>query len=105
MANKLDLSIFKEATLPLVLLDGKEINLLKPSQKLMFKMMDFQKKASSGTEQAVAAVIELFVEVMNNNKEKIAFTAKDFEDYDFGIIQVVIQTYTNFINEVMSNPN
>ena len=50
MANKLDLSIFKEATLPLVLLDGKEINLLKPSQKLMFKMMDFQKKASSGTE-------------------------------------------------------
>ena len=42
---------------------------------------------------------------MNNNKEKIAFTAKDFEDYDFGIIQVVIQTYTNFINEVMSNPN
>ena len=53
----------------------------------------------------MAAILDLFLAILNNNKEKRVFTIDDVADYDIGLIKVVIEAYTQFMGEVMSNPN
>ena len=48
---------------------------------------------------------ELVLDVLNFNKNGRKFTAEDIADYDLVIQQAIIKAYTNFINEVMGNPN
>ena len=42
MANILDLSVFKEQTLDIKLLDGTQINIKKPNQQFMIKLLGFK---------------------------------------------------------------
>ena len=46
MANILDLSVFKEQTLDIKLLDGTQINIKKPNQEFMIKLLGFKEEAS-----------------------------------------------------------
>ena len=107
MANILDLSVFKEQTLDIKLLDGTQINIKKPNQKFMIKLLGFKEEASkrSNSVDSLELMKELVLDVLNFNKNGRKFTAEDIADYDLVIQQAIIKAYTNFINEVMGNPN
>lgn len=107
MANILDLSVFKEQTLDIKLLDGTQINIKKPNQEFMIKLLGFKEEASkrSNSVDSLELMKELVLDVLNFNKNGRQFTAEDIADYDLVIQQAIIKAYTNFINEVMGNPN
>ena len=107
MANILDLSVFKEQTLDIKLLDGTQINIKKPNQKFMIKLLGFKEEASkrSNSADSLELMKNLVLDVLNFNKNGRQFTAEDIADYDLVIQQAIIKAYTNFINEVMGNPN
>ena len=105
MTKKIDLSVFKEDYLELTLIDGTEINIKKPSQKLLLMLMGIEKVSKEDSNAGMAAILDLFLAILNNNKEKRTFTIDDVADYDIGLIRVVIEAYTQFMGEVMSNPN
>lgn len=107
MANILDLSVFKEQTLDIKLLDGTQINIKKPNQEFMIKLLGFKEESSkrSNSVDSLELMKELVLDVLNFNKNGRKFTAEDIADYDLVIQQAIIKAYTNFINEVMGNPN
>ena len=107
MANILDLSVFKEQTLDIKLLDGTQINIKKPNQEFMIKLLGFKEEASkrSNSVDSLELMKELVLDVLNFNKNGRKFTAEDIADYDLVIQQAIIKAYTNFINEVMGKPN
>ena len=107
MANILDLSVFKEQTLDIKLLDGTQINIKKPNQEFMIKLLGFKEESSkrSNSADSLELMKELVLDVLNFNKNGRRFTAEDIADYDLVIQQAIIKAYTNFINEVMGNPN
>ena len=107
MANILDLSVFKEQTLDIKLLDGTQINIKKPNQQFMIKLLGFKEEASkrSNSADSLELMRDLVLDVLNFNKNGRHFTAEDIADYDLVIQQAIIKAYTNFINEVMGNPN
>ena len=107
MANILDLSVFKEQTLDIKLLDGTQINIKKPNQEFMIKLLGFKEEASkrSDSVDSLELIKDLVLDVLNFNKNGRKFTAEDIADYDLSIQQAIIKAYTSFINEVMGNPN
>lgn len=107
MANILDLSVFKEQTLDIKLLDGTQINIKKPNQEFMIKLLGFKEESSkrSNSVDSLELMKDLVLDVLNFNKNGRRFTAEDIADYDLVIQQAIIKAYTNFINEVMGNPN
>lgn len=107
MANILDLSVFKEQTLNIKLLDGTQINIKKPNQEFMIKLLGFKEEVSkrSNSVDSLELIKDLVLDVLNFNKNGRKFTAEDIADYDLVIQQAIIKAYTNFINEVMGNPN
>lgn len=107
MANILDLSVFKEQTLDIKLLDGTQINIKKPNQEFMIKLLGFKEESSkrSNSVDSLELIKDLVLDVLNFNKNGRRFTAEDIADYDLVIQQAIIKAYTNFINEVMGNPN
>lgn len=107
MANILDLSVFKEQTLDIKLLDGTQINIKKPNQEFMIKLLGFKEESSkrSNSADSLELIKNLVLDVLNFNKNGRKFTAEDIADYDLVIQQAIIKAYTNFINEVMGNPN
>lgn len=107
MANILDLSVFKEQTLDIKLLDGTQINIKKPNQEFMIKLLGFKEESSkrSNSIDSLELIKDLVLDVLNFNKNGRKFTAEDIADYDLVIQQAIIKAYTNFINEVMGNPN
>lgn len=107
MANILDLSVFKEQTLDIKLLDGTQINIKKPNQEFMIKLLGFKEESSkrSNSVDSLELIKDLVLDVLNFNKNGRKFTAEDIADYDLVIQQAIIKAYTNFINEVMGNPN
>ena len=107
MANILDLTVFKEQTLNIKLLDGTQINIKKPNQEFMIKLLGFKEEASkrSNSVDSLELIKDLVLDVLNFNKNGRKFTAEDIDDYDLVIQQAIIKAYTNFINEVMGNPN
>lgn len=48
---------------------------------------------------------EMVLAILNSNTAQRKFSAEDIADYTFGMQQAIIMGYTDFVNEVMANPN
>lgn len=106
MNKIIDLSVFQEETLDFKLLDGRVINVVKPTQKMVIELMNFRNIQDEEPEAQVAALSSIVCKVLNSNKNGIAFTEKEVEqNFNFQILQAILTAYSEFVNGIASNPN
>lgn len=105
MAKILDLTAFKAELFELKLLDGTVLYLRKPTQAIFMQFLGFQNFDKSDPKVVLDVLRDMVLAILNTNTAGRNFTAEDIADYDFGIMQAVVQGYSEFINEVMSSPN
>lgn len=105
----LNLSALTQKTWELTLLDGTVLPIKKPSQGLLIQLEQAMKRIEAGNlelEDIFTMYLNLVVEIMNNNSRFKVFTHEEVDKmltYDYQI--AIITGYTEFAQEVMSNPN
>lgn len=103
MSKALDLSLFVNQTLDITLPDGDIIKVKKPTEKGVMKLMALQ---NIDEEHAFEAMNELVLFILNSNKEGEEFDQEWIDDnLDWSMKTAVITAYSEFINELQSDPN
>lgn len=103
MSKALDLSLFMKQTLDITMPNGEILHIKKPSQKMVVKLMAFQ---DIEPDKAWTAMDDLCLCILNENKEGKQFTTEELdEDFDWVMKSAVVQAYSEFIQELQSNPN
>lgn len=105
MAKLLDLNVLREQTMEIKLLDGSELRLKKPTQKLYLQFIAMEKdlKDADIAEQ-MEGIKALALAVLNNNTAGKVFEDLE-EEYDLAIQEAIITAYGEFIAEIMSRKN
>lgn len=105
----LDLTQFQEKYMEMVLLDGTSLNLKKPTQGIVIKMMAFEQEVKGNKKdltKMLGVMDEMMLLILNHNKEAKVFTMADLgTGYTFEIQMAIIQGYTSFMNELNSAKN
>lgn len=117
MSKLIDLSVFEEETLDIKTTKGNVINIKKPTKELAIKMISYQFKIQQlgnrkdYTEEELLKLMnhleDLTIEILNNNKGNIAID-KEFiknNDINYNMQTAILQGYTDFMNEIIENPN
>ena len=105
MGKVIDLGVFQEETLDFKLADGRIVNIVKPSQKMVIALMNFRDIQDAEPEEQVAALSSIVCQVLNTNKNGIAFTEEEVENLNFQTLQAILTAYGEFVNGIASNPN
>ena len=98
----LDLSkIGKNKYYEVRLLDGTELKLNRPTQRMVQFMLNIQDMANDNKDlETIKAFSELFAWILNRNTEGKIYKAEQVADeYDFAIIGLLIKDYFSFWNE------
>lgn len=105
MGKMIDLSVFQEETLDMKMMDGRMINIVKPNQKMVLELMNFQNLREEEPETQIAALSTIVCKVLNSNKNGITFTEDEVSEFNFQILSAIITAYGEFVNGIASNPN
>lgn len=105
MGKMIDLSVFQEETLDMKMPDGRMINIVKPNQKMVLELMNFQNLGEEEPEAQIAALSTIVCKVLNSNKNGIVFTEEEVKEFNFQILSAIITAYGEFVNAITSNPN
>lgn len=105
MGKMIDLSVFQEETLDMKMLDGRIVNIVKPTQKMVLELMNFQNLREEEPEAQIAALSTIVCKVLNSNKNKIIFTEEEVGEFSFQILNAILTAYGEFVNGIASNPN
>lgn len=102
----LDLSkIGKDKYYEVRLIDGTELKLNRPTQRMLEFMLTIQDMANDNKDmETIKAFNELFAWILNRNTEGKVYKAEQIADeYDFAIIGLLIKDYFSFWNEDTAN--
>ena len=102
----LDLSkIGKNKYYEVRLIDGTELKLNRPTQRMLQFMLNIQDMAKDNKDmETIKAFNELFAWILNRNTEGKVYKAEQIADeYDFAIIGLLIKDYFSFWNEDTAN--
>ncbi len=106
MGKVIDLSVFKEETLDIRLLDGSEIRIVKPTQRLVIEMLKFKEYGEdTPAEQLMEAINKIVLNILNTNDAHKVFKMEYAEDLSMRMKLAIIQAYSEFITGVQSDPN
>lgn len=105
MGKMIDLSVFQEETLDFKMTDGRVVNIVKPNQKMVLELMNFQNLRDEEPEAQIAALSTIVCKVLNSNKNGITFTEEEVGELNFQILSAIITAYGDFVNTIASNPN
>lgn len=105
--NKLDLSVYAEKIWEVTMIDGTELRIKKPTQKQLILLNGYDTKLNKAEnfEDKLNVLNEVAVFILNNNEEGKKYKVKDLEEMQIDVLYAIYFGYTNFITEVMSNPN
>lgn len=98
----LDLSnIGKDKYYEVRLIDGKELKLNRPNQKMIQFLINIQSMANDNKDlETIKAFSELFAWILNRNTEGIVYDSEKLaNEYDFSLIGLLIKDYFEFWNE------
>lgn len=102
----LDLSkIGKNKYYEVRLIDGTELKLNRPTQRMLQYMINIQDLANDNKDmETIKAFNELFAWILNRNTDGKVYKAEQIADeYDFAIIGLLIKDYFSFWNEDVAN--
>lgn len=81
------------------MLDGQILHLKRPTQALqqtIVQVKQFEKEES----KLINCFIDIFIRIINRNKEGITYTKEDIaENYDISIIGLVVKDYFTYWNK------
>lgn len=105
MGKILDLSVFEEQTLDVKMRDGKVIRLKKPSQALVIAMLRLRNMSEeTPEEQALAAMNNMVLKILNNNADGVTFAADSVEALSIDAKSALLFGYSEFAAQVQANP-
>ncbi len=105
MANALDLSVFNKKTFDITMEDGTKINIKKPSQQLVIDMMLMENLDKGNPIEIMEGLASIVLKILNNNTNTIEFTLEQVKKMDLFMLQAIVKSYGEFINELQNNPN
>lgn len=101
----LDLTVFREETLDITMMDGKVLHVCKPSQRMVIeiiKLRDLDER--SAPEEIIGAMNRLVGMILNDNTENVHFTPEDVERMSLKVKREILNAYTAFTLEIQKNP-
>lgn len=101
----LDLSVFKEETLDITMMDGQVIHVRKPGQGMvieLIKLRDIDEHTEA--EKALAALDRLTAMILNDNTDGARFAPKEVQKLSLKVKQAILNAYTKFMLELQGNP-
>lgn len=106
----LDLTILSEQYFELKLLDGRIINLKKMTQGMIISTTAIDKaieKANKAKEYEKVLTLntDRLELILNHNKEGIKITRKEIEDLTPDLMGAIIIAYSEWMQNINSNPN
>ena len=97
----LDLSVYEQKYLDVVLLDGSIIQLKKPTQKIAIEMASLpQYLFETDLNVIVTALNDVLINILNNNREDRVFTLADVQDWEIELKNAVLEAYQGFLFEL-----
>lgn len=106
MSMILDLSAFKEESLDVTMPDGKVLHIVKPTQAMVIKVLQLRNiDNNSEPERIIASFNSLVKNILNSNNAGIAFEDKYVEEMPMNMKTAIINSYSEFITGLQSNPN
>ncbi len=103
MSKALDLSLFVKQTLDITMLDGTILHIKKPTQGNVIKLLAFKE---TNEDNALEAMEELTYIILNSNMENKEYSKEWIaENLDWTMKAAIIRAYSEFINELQTNPN
>ena len=83
------------------LLDGRELKLKRPTQRIYEYVAELNKYFKSNREiEALSGFMKCFTMILNRNVQKVVFTEEELQDdYDISIVVYVIKDYFEFWNK------
>lgn len=112
---ELNLKKREKKTLKITMLDGKILNIKKPSEEMVLKMeeAELKLKDAKSFKEGMDIIKPMTIEILNNNTGGTVFDSllleqKDEEGeaiYDYDVCMAIYKAYTQFYTEVLSNPN
>ncbi|MBS5794887.1 MAG: hypothetical protein KIC92_09110 [Clostridiales bacterium] len=92
----LDLGKLQQKLYKIKLLDGTILQIPKPSQLLLKKMINLEKVENKGA-NLLDEINNILLEIFSTNKNGIVYTFEDIEKmFDLSMALVVIKDYINF---------
>ena len=107
MSKVLDLTVFQEETLDITMPNGDVVKVRKPTQAIVIALMNLSDAQSklARSEDLIESLVEFCSVVLCNNREGKKYSAEWIsENLDFTMVSAIVQTYSEFIAEIQSNP-
>ncbi len=106
MGKILDLSIFKEDTLDIRLLDGTLLHISKPTQRMVIEMLKLKNISDDTTAEQLAATMDtLVLGILNSNRDGRNYNLRFVMDMQLRLKHAIINAYAEYITGVQANPN
>lgn len=106
MKKVLDLSTFVKHTMEIKWPDGRIYEIGKPTQGLVILLMSLQETArAEDTAETLEALTDFIYEVLSRNVKGVAISKEDIAELSIEMKMAIINSYTDFVREVQSNPN
>lgn len=105
----LDLSVLKNKTFDIKMIDGEVLCVKKPSKLMLIELERFSIKMRNveSIEQLCTELENITLMILNHNTDNVKVTLKKLEalEIDLSLQSAIFKGYFQFSNEVMSNPN
>lgn len=101
----LDLTVFKEETLDITMMDGKQLHVRKPSQRMVIEIIKLRDVDEHSTPEEIIGAMNRMVDmILNDNTEEVHFAPTDVESMSLKVKQAILNAYTAFTLEIQKNP-
>lgn len=98
----LDLTMMNNELYEVRLLDGKELQLKRPTQKMYEEILLLNEKKETDR-QTLRIFSNVFASILNRNVEGIEYKAAELaNDYDLAVMGVLIKDYFSFWNNELT---
>lgn len=99
----LDLSVYEQKYLDLILFDKSIIHLKKPTQRLAIEMASLpQYLLEIDLNVIVTALNDVLINILNNNREGRIFTLADIDNWEIELKNAVLEAYQAFLFELQN---
>ena len=92
----IDLGKVKQNLYHIKLANGKILNIKKPTQGMLMRLIDLSHTEKNNTE-VMYEFIDVLTKIFNSNVNRIKFSKKDIEEmFDIETAMIVLEDYLNF---------
>lgn len=105
MGKVLDLSVFREPTLDILMADGAKLRIPKPTQAMVIEIVKLRDLSEDTPVDAVFDALDALVwRILNSNLDGIRFARADIAALTPDAKTAIVNAYSEFAAELQANP-